>query len=66
MPDKIITVEIKVAADTPVRAKDKEKLLNTISNLPKEQQQLLIELGTNPKMMATLVEYAPMLRNQFS
>ena len=63
---KVITVQIKVDDNDLSRAKDKEKLLNTISNLPQSQQQLLIELATNPKMLSALEQYAPMLRSQFS
>lgn len=51
---KEITVVVKVEADTPARAKDKIKILKTISDLQAGHQQRIIELASNPKALEML------------
>jgi len=61
-----ITVVLKLDADTPYRLKDKEKMLKTISDLPADDQQRILELASNPKALDKLKSNWQMLKSFIS
>lgn len=66
MPEKIISVQVKVSADTMVSLKAKENLLTRISNLPKADQERIIKICENPKALQGLAQHWDMLQGMFS
>lgn len=66
MATKIITVNVKVDADTMVSLKSKENLLKRISDLPQSDQERIIEICENPKALQGLADNWPMLLTMFS
>ncbi len=62
---KIITVQIKVDDSDLSRAKDKEKVLTAISDLPQADQQRIIAICENPKALKALADKWAMLKLMF-
>lgn len=62
MAQLTLTIDI---GDVPARAKDKQKQMQAIANLPADDLQRITELATNPKALAALKSKWAMLKMMF-
>ena len=66
MHSKVVTVTLRVDADTMVSLIAKENILKIISDLPKEHQKIIIEICQNPKALQGLIQNKDMLLSMLS